>query len=244
MGAVNEEIDGAWVVDDLPDDEEEELVVAIVPEALRPWVALIDSGTTCHISPYCDKFTNYRDSPVWAFQAANKQSFSAVGSGDLTLELPNGTRTSTLTLTDVLYSPDVGYTLVSIGKLNALGYSISFDDGMCTIHSPNNSVVGRIPKSAHGLYKVTGPTNSPETDAGEGSALVTPQLTVMELHRHMGHIALGTAKKLVTDGLVSGIDLQPEGQEPTFCESCTYAKALHKPLLKEHDPEHCMKAFG
>ena len=86
--------------------------------------------------------------------------------------------------------------------------------------------------------------NSPVMDMGEEIISVTPQLTIMELHQHMGHIAPGAAKKLVTDGLVSGINVQLDGQEPTFCESCTYVKALRKPVPKEHNPEHHAKAFS
>jgi hypothetical protein len=41
--------------------------------------------------------------------------FSAVGMGELTIDLPNGTDGSKLTLTKMLYSPEVGYTLVSVG---------------------------------------------------------------------------------------------------------------------------------
>ena len=64
MGTVDEEIDGMWVVEDLPDNEEEELIVAIVPEDLKTQVTLINSGSTCHISPYHNEFSNYRNSPV------------------------------------------------------------------------------------------------------------------------------------------------------------------------------------
>jgi hypothetical protein len=78
-------------------------------------IELIDSGCTCHISPYREDFTSFEEIPLRSFRAANKQRFSAVGMGELTIDLPNGADGSKLALTEVLYSPEVGYTLVSVG---------------------------------------------------------------------------------------------------------------------------------
>ena len=36
---------------------------------------------------------------------------SAVGMGEMIIDIPNGTDMSKLRLTEVLYSPDMGYTL-------------------------------------------------------------------------------------------------------------------------------------
>ncbi|KIK15220.1 hypothetical protein PISMIDRAFT_115493, partial [Pisolithus microcarpus 441] len=60
------------------------------------------------------------------FAATNKQSFNATAVGDLIIEVPNGCDVTKLRLTEVLYSPMVGYTLVSIGCLDQLGYSVTF----------------------------------------------------------------------------------------------------------------------
>ena len=40
----------------------------------------------------------------------------------MTIYIPMGAETSQLTLNKVLYSPEVGYTLVSIGKLDDMGF--------------------------------------------------------------------------------------------------------------------------
>jgi len=221
----------------------EGLAAGVMPKASGlSRIALLDSGTTCHISPYRSEFLNYRELPARVFQAANKQSFSAVGSGDLVLEVPNGAKTSKLTLNDVLYSPAISYILISIGKLDTLGHRVEFRDGRCTIFFlPANSVVGTIPKSARGLYHIQ---KSPHVPADDAEHAAMAQLTVMELHHRMGHIAPGAAKKLVTEGLVSGVELRPDGEELTFCASCIFAKASRKPVPKGRDPAHRATAFG
>ena len=50
-----------------------------------------------------------------SFSAANKQKFTASGKGEMIINLPNGVEVSKLRLTEVLYSPEVRYTLVLIG---------------------------------------------------------------------------------------------------------------------------------
>ena len=51
---------------------------------------LYDSGCTKHISPYREDLIDFVDIPPKSFRAANKQSFSAIGAGKLTVDLPNG----------------------------------------------------------------------------------------------------------------------------------------------------------
>ncbi|KAG1784720.1 uncharacterized protein HD556DRAFT_1216369, partial [Suillus plorans] len=85
------------------------------------------------ISPYKERFDTLSPIPPKPFTAANKQSFNTVGTGEMVIEVPNGVDASKLRLTEVLYSPEVGYTLVSIRQLDELGYSATFADGQCTL---------------------------------------------------------------------------------------------------------------
>ncbi|KAJ3737604.1 hypothetical protein DFJ43DRAFT_967599, partial [Lentinula guzmanii] len=55
--------------------------------------------------------------------------FDAVGTGSITVDVPNGVDATKLELTEVLYSPEVGYTLVSMGRLDDHGFSATFAGG-------------------------------------------------------------------------------------------------------------------
>ncbi|KXN85080.1 hypothetical protein AN958_11718 [Leucoagaricus sp. SymC.cos] len=57
------------------------------------------------------------------------------------------------------------------------------------------------------------------------------------LHHHLGHISLLAAKKLIHDGLVTGLRLESNLLTDFFCESYTYAKAIQLPILKERGGE-------
>ncbi|KAG6327756.1 hypothetical protein ID866_11333 [Astraeus odoratus] len=89
-------------------------------------VELYDSGITHHLSPYCDCFASFKPILPKGFDAVNQQSFSAMGIGDMLVEVPNGTDVSTIRLTEVLYSPEIGYTLVSIGRIDDTGCITTF----------------------------------------------------------------------------------------------------------------------
>jgi hypothetical protein len=87
---------------------------------------LYDSGCTNHISPFRNQFENFQSIVPRHFRAANKETFSTIGKGELVVDVPNGDGVSQLRLMDVLYSPEVGYTLVSVGRLDEAGFTVTF----------------------------------------------------------------------------------------------------------------------
>ena len=191
---------------------------------------LYDSGATQHISPYCDSFETYSDIALKPFTTANKQVFSTTGMGDMIVEVPNGYDVSRLCLTEVLFSCEVGYTLVLIGWLDELGFSTTFAEGFCTIRGTDGETIGCIPRSTRGLYRVVQEHDTANT--------ALEHITVMELHCCFGHITPSVAHQLATRGLVSGLIFDDSKDDSTFCELCVYSKATHKPIAKEHEGEH------
>ena len=91
-----------------------------------PRAKIYDSGCSKHLTPYRDALKNFIKIPPKLFCAANKQKMSAVGMGEMTVDVPNGADVSKLQLTEVLYSPEVGYTLVSVRKLDDKGFELIF----------------------------------------------------------------------------------------------------------------------
>jgi hypothetical protein len=200
-------------------------VAAILSEVVRPAgrVDLYDSGSTQHLSPYRDQFVTYQDIPPRSFSAANQQEFHAVGSGEMIIEVPLGADVSKMKLTEVLYSPEIGYTLISVGRLDEAGLTATFGNGQCELRNSEGEHIGSIPKSGKGLYRVI--HESVDRSYADSANAATTNLTPMEFHRRMGHISPAIAKRLVTHGFVTGVSLDtssPDG--PIFCEYCTYAK--------------------
>ena len=117
-------------VEDLQDVSGVAFVVAESVQAAGT-AELYDSSCTNHISPYRDRFKNFQPIPPRHFRAANKQTFSTTGRGDLVVDIPNGTGETQLRLRDVLYSAEVGYTLVSVGRLDEAGFTLKFSVCVC-----------------------------------------------------------------------------------------------------------------
>ena len=193
-------------------------------------VELFNSGATRHKTPHKHLLENYRQISPKSINAANKHTFNAIGQGDMHITIPNGESGTTFILKDVLYSPDIAVTLISVGRIDMAGYTTMFGGGACVIRSNQNKVVGWIPIQS-GLYC---------TDRGKsiaGNALVAEEvLTIMELHHHMGHIAPDAAH-LVTNGVVKGIKLDST-TAITACDSCMYAKMTRTPVPKERKGAH------
>ena len=162
---------------------------------------LYNSGCTQHISLYHEDFESFTEILPMSFSAANKQKFNASGMGEMVIDIPNGVEISQLRLTEVLYSPEVGYTLVSIGRLDEKGFSFSakFGDGKCIIHGPDDECISKVLKNKREMYKVEHELNIEEANVAEGS------LTLEQLHHRLGHISPVIAKKLIEDKLVTGV---------------------------------------
>lgn len=68
------------------------------------------------------------------------------------------------------------------------------------------------------------------------------KLTLEELHRRLGHIAPDAARRLVQDGVITGIELVGH-TTLTSCASCEYAKMTRKQIRKERE-EPLAEHFG
>ena len=105
---------------------------------------LYDSGCTNHISPYKNQFENFQSITLCHFRAANKQTFSIIGKGELIINIPNSDGMTQLRLFDVLYSAEVGYMLVSIRRLDESGFTAVFGGGKCMLLGEDEVVIGVV----------------------------------------------------------------------------------------------------
>ena len=107
----------------------------------------------------------------------------ATGKGNLQIKIPNGKTTSSILLTDILYCPEMGLTLVLISKLA----DASFHSHLalrCRIFGEGKKVIGDVPRR-NGLCRVD---HSIET-GGEIAGMAAEVVIIEELHRRMGHIS-------------------------------------------------------
>ena len=223
-----EEIE-AWAVVVEEEEEEEEDSPQIPAMAAdengdAAQAELYDSGASRHMSPFRERFTTYRDIPARPITAANNRVFYAVGAGDLEINVPNGASSTKVLLRDALYAPDMGLTVVSIGRIVKAGCTVQFEDGTCKIIRDGHTI-GNVPASANGLFKV---------DHALAAADSLEHVDILTLHRRLGHISLDAIRTLIRNKAVSGIHLIDD--HPTLsCDSCEYAKTTRKPIQKQRE---------
>ena len=78
-------------------------------------------------------------------KVADKTIFLATGVGWMKINIPNGKDTTTVMLKDLLYCPDIGYTLVLLAKCDMAGFTVLLKDKSCCIKDSNGHQTGRIP---------------------------------------------------------------------------------------------------
>ena len=191
-------------------------------------IELFDSGASRHMSGYRHRLLNYTKIETQPITAADKRTFDAIGKGDMYIDVPNGDGTSKVLIRDVLYSPSMGVTLISIGKITDSKSSVLFHGDSCRIYNNSRVLLGQIPKQ-NGLYRMFTPRS-------EFAAKVVELLSIDELHRRLGHVGYEAVRKLVEKGLVRGVELDLESK-PSFCASCEWGKGHRKPIQKVREDE-------
>ena len=88
-------------------------------------------------------------------------------------------------LKDVLHAPHLALTVISVDRISQAGYLVTFEDGVCKVAKKGGKVIGTIPRSAHGMYKVE----------RAYAAIVAPErVSLHSLHRRLVHIAPNTIR--------------------------------------------------
>ena len=184
----------------------------------------VNSGASDVYSPEHKKFANYKsiDKDI---TTADGQKLKAIGMGDLTIDLPNGTCQTMTIFKDIVHAPSMAFTLISISKLDKANFKVLFQNCLHTIIDPNSKTIAKIPHSK-GLYKIISQNDSANVASTSG------KMSISEAHRKLGHISYGAITHAVSKGLITGIELDIN-IKPDFCEACVKAKSTTMPFPKE-----------
>jgi len=120
-------------------------VIIPVEQDASPHIELYDSGAMRHTSPYKPDFISYTPllPPVF-LNTANQQLFPAVGTGTLTIWVPNLGTKSEPALHNALHTLSIAYTPMSLEALDQEGYHANIGLGHLDIVSPEGERVGQI----------------------------------------------------------------------------------------------------
>ena len=72
-----------------------------------------------------------------------------------------------------------------------------FGGGKCVLHGPDGVKIGEVLRKSSRIYKVE--------HEEEVASTAEDKLTLEQFHRQMGHVLPEVARKLVKDGMMTGV---------------------------------------
>src|ERR1700678_3724114 len=133
----------------------------------------MDSGASMDYCPDRARFTNYK-SIQRKIMTADGRTLMAIGSGDLHIELPNGSGKTKVVFKNAIHAPEMAFTLISISLLDQAGYTVTFNKRVCTITDPNGKTIATIPH-VDGMYKIATTVSPDINDATRQTKLYVPE---------------------------------------------------------------------
>ena len=96
-----------------------------------------------------------------------------------------------------MFSNNIAFTLISIGKCDDAGFQTMFAQQKCIVKDAKGNTLLEAPKF-HGLYHL-------DCDNEEMTACLT--LPAAEIHRQLGHISQKSMKHLLDQQMISGLEV-------------------------------------
>ena len=112
-------------------------------------------------------------------------------------------------LKDMLYVPDITFTLISIRKCNNAGYQTMFAQQKCIVKDSKGNTLLEAPKF-HSLYHL---------DCDNEEITACPTLPAAEIHGRSGHISQKSMKQLLGQQMISGLEVSRSDNTFT-CDAC------------------------
>lgn len=233
-------VNAVWTTIRAPVTESSEPILNSIPTSLytaRPNSWALDSGCTSHITMNKDWLFDYREIEPIRFLSANKEGyFNAIGKGKVNVAFLDRTSREVLfrvTLTDVLYSPEIGANLMSVAQLDTHGVNVAFYDGKVDL-SVDNSIIGHGTRLGD-LYWIVAecqeqfiPLCPPTSNLAHGEASSTADITTW--HHRLGHLNYSSLQKMIRQAIVDGISITRDKSLPSVCAGCMHGKQQRAPF--------------
>ncbi|KAK3032074.1 hypothetical protein RJ639_036288 [Escallonia herrerae] len=114
--------------------------------------------------------------------------------------------TSTLTLSDTYFIPNLTLNLISVGQLCELGLDLHFTSSGCSVQDPRTGQILGIGHKVGRLYELTNLCIPSKFSSKYYSAASTSSKTPMELwHSRLGHLSFNRLRSLVSSGQLGAV---------------------------------------
>ncbi|XP_009777772.1 uncharacterized protein [Nicotiana sylvestris] len=111
---------------------------------------ILDSGCSNHMSEIRSLFKELDESKKSDVRLGDNKKIQVEGRGTVRIRTSQG---NAKILEDVMFVPSLSHNLLSIRQLMVSGYSISFDDGFCTIRSKKSGqTIATVPMTNNKMF--------------------------------------------------------------------------------------------
>ena len=168
---------------------------------MEGWV--LDSGSTEHLSGDRSLFKTYEPlggaGETITFGNQGELWAEGVGTVELRCELPTGVRV--ITLNKVMYIPGIAANLFSVKKATKTGAEFRFTDDLCEAYVGDTLALQAVTRGDLWMVRESG---------GARSFIVKPPESPELWHERLGHVGYENLARMVSDKLVSGVNVKPE----------------------------------
>lgn len=186
---------------------------------MTDWFA--DSGATQHMTDQLSTLVNFSsvESETWTVAGIGNTQLTVQGRGDVeVLSIVNG-KTRVGVFKGVLYVPGLGTNLFSIGSATEAGAEVYFIDEKVSF-TRQGVVEMEGQRAGSTLYHLNVVAKQHNSHPAVGfSVKTTTPLSIW--HQRLGHLNCKTVLKMITLGLVNGLDQVNDDSSPnTPCQGC------------------------
>ncbi|SCZ88409.1 BZ3501_MvSof-1269-A2-R1_Chr10-2g02534 [Microbotryum saponariae] len=187
---------------------------------------LLDSGANRHMANDVHLFTHLQ--PVKGPHVAGVAgSLPSTGSGSVELNTTSGR----VAVADVLHVPSLPCNLLSVRRLDRLGFTVSFGSNVATIRNAAGTAVATARAIANDLYTL----DLAAAPCTPHALLASPsQVSLLTLHNRLAHLPVLLLKRIVQKGMVTGVawDYSDEECRTFNCNACLASKAHALPFAR------------
>lgn len=185
-----------------------------------------DSGASAHITFRRDWLVSYRPKCDGStIVLGDDRECAVVGEGTVHVKRLINNKWVDAQIHDVLYVPEMGKNLYSVGLCTTRGLEVQFKNDLVKVRRDGEVIVVGV-KQSNQVYRMCIRVEPPMKQ--EVNAAVAD---IRTWHERMGHINVRSLKDLELKELVDGVRIKDSGE--FVCESCKLSKSHKLPFKKE-----------
>jgi hypothetical protein len=205
-----------------------------IPMSEHLWYA--DSGATHHMCSSESCMQNYTHaSTSRSVTGIGGVQLNVHGQGDVHVTTKINGNSYNAVLHNVLHVPGLGTNLLSIPSTTERGIDVHFT-GQSVSFMKNGTAIMAGSRVGRDLYELDISTADPSqtADSSQIDAIVCSAVTSRQpisiWHQRLSHTSYKTIIKMVSNGLVDGIDLQDNSTPSSICPGCAFGKMHRLPF--------------